>query len=71
MTQQLAALAAVLAIVWHEVVKRVSLITPPNAKTISTISAAMPATRSPYSTADAPVFVVSTFHGGSLHDGWS
>ena len=49
--QQLA-LAAVPAIVWQEVVNRVSLTTPPKAKTISTISAAMPATSSPYSTAD-------------------
>ncbi len=30
------------------------LMTPPNAKTTRTISAAMPATRSPYSTAEAP-----------------
>src|SRR6476646_6343537 len=44
-----APLATLLQVLW-----KTFLMTPPKAKTIRTISAAIPATSRPYSTADAP-----------------
>ena len=51
--QQVAGGGAVLLTVL-QVLSKAPLMTPPKAKTMTTISAAMPATSRPYSTAEAP-----------------